>query len=429
MVRRTLRARIVLGLLGYTLLLSAMIFGFGEIISGNEEFVIQHSLLDAEIDDFIHDRARDPHYPPPENSTLRTYVSTPGQAETGVPPELRTLPQGVHDEIAVAGRSVTAVVRDVGGERIYMTFDLTQQEHEEYSMFLWELLLSALGAGILSWAIWWLSGRLLRPVSDLVKAIDAVSADVRDQRIEVTADSTSEITTIARAMNRYVERMDGFVLRERAFIDSVSHELRTPIAVIAGAAEIMAADAAVPESSRPPLARIQRTATDVGQLITALLVLAKTPSRLRASGEACSLEQLVPDIVNAHEHMRRNRELRVDVGALSPSRIEVPAQIVTVAIANILRNAIENTDRGRVGVSIQPAGVVRIEDSGRGMSPEEIARIYTAQARQDGSMAGYGIGLQLIRHISEHLGWTLEIASRRDLGTVVVLDMRASLAR
>ena len=428
MVRRTLRARIALGLLGYTLLLSAMIFAFGDITNDNKENLIERSLLTPELDDFVQHRALDSQYPLPNSSTLHTYVRTPGSPLADVPADLRALPPGLHDEIEVAGRAVTALVRDVGAQRIYMTFDLTQQERTERSMLGWTLLLSLLGIGILSWAIWWLSGKLLQPVSDLAAAIDRVSPDEREQSIQVAEKSVSEIATIAGAMNRYFERMDGFVLRERAFIDSVSHELRTPIAVISGAAEVIAADTALPDSSRRPLLRIRQTAADVEQLIAALLVLAKAPARLRASGETCRLEELVPRIVNAHEHLRQEKKtLRMAVGALAPSRINASAQIVQVAIANILRNAIENTDCGRIDVSVQPAGVVRIQDSGRGMSPEEIGRVYAALARRGSGSSGSGIGLQLIRRICEHLGWTLEISPYQDQGTLVVLDMRASL--
>ena len=429
MVRRTLRARIALGLLGYTLLLSAMIFAFGQITNDDMEDLIERSLLTPELDDFVQHRALDSRYPLPNSSTLHTYLGKPGSSLTTVPIELRPLQPGLHDEMTVANRSVTALVRDVGDQRISMTFDLTEQEQEENSMFWWALAFFLLGTGVLSVVIWWLSGKLLRPVSDLASAIDRVTPDERERRIEIADSSVTEIATIAGAMNRYFERMDEFVLREHAFIDSVSHELRTPIAVIAGATELIGADAALPDSCRRPLARIRQTAADVEQLIAALLVLAKAPARLRASGESCCLEQLVPEIVNAHEHLRKEKTLQMAVGELAPSQINASAQIVQVAIANILRNAIENTDGGRIDISVRPAGVVRIQDSGRGMSPEEIGRVYASLARRGSGSSASGIGLQLIRRICEHLGWTLEIVFDKDQGTLVVLDMRASLMR
>lgn len=426
MRKRTLRARIALGLLGYTLLFGLMVFAFGQITNDDMEDLIERSLLTPELDDFVQHRLHDSHYPPPNSRTLHTYLGEPGASMARVPVVLRALLPGLHDELEVGGRSVTALVRDAGSERIYITFDLTTQEREEASMFWWTLILFLLGACVLSVVIWWLSGKLLSPVSDLVAAIDRVTPDEREKRIEISVDSVTEIATIAGAMNRYFERMDEFVVRERAFVDTLSHELRTPIAVIGGAAQVIAAHADLPDATRRPLARIRQTAADVEQLIAALLVLAKAPARLRGNGEICDVERLIPEIIRNHEYLRREKTLRIVIGELAPSCIDAPAQIVHVAIANILRNAIENSDRGRIDVSVQPAGVVRIQDSGHGMSPEEIGRIYAALARQSGH-SGAGIGLQLIRRICEHLGWTLEIQPRKDQGTLVVLDMRASL--
>jgi signal transduction histidine kinase len=428
MARRTLRQRIVLGLLGYTLLLSAIIVTFGQVTNTNEEFAIQHSLLSNEVDDFVHHRQLDPAYPPPQSRTLHTYVRSLNAATgKGIPAELLALPPGQYDETTIADRSVTALIRDVGPVRIYMSIDLTEQESDEASMFKWALLAFVVGVGILSWAIWWLSGRMLRPVTDLAAAIDLVAPDERKQHIAIPENSVSEIATIARALNRYFERLDAFVVRETAFIDNVSHELRTPIAIIAGAAELIESDTGLSDAGRRPLARIRQTTADVEELISALLVLAKAPGSLRNSGETCRLERLVPEIVDAHEHLRKGKVLQMKLGELTPSRLDVSAQIAQIAIANILRNAIENTDMGRIEVCIRPAGVVRIQDSGKGMSPEEIGKAYTAQARHANAPTGNGIGLQLIRHICEHLDWVLEIASDQGHGTLVVLDMRKSL--
>ncbi|HTD29709.1 MAG TPA: HAMP domain-containing sensor histidine kinase, partial [Xanthomonadaceae bacterium] len=353
--QHTLRRRILLGLLGYTLLLSAIILTFGQITNANEEFAIQHSLLSAELDDFVRDRIADPAYPPPQSRTLHTYVRRNENDRTGIPAELLALAPGLHDETGIGDRSVTAFVRDVGSQRIYMTIDVTEQEAQEKRIFEWSIPPFLLCIGGLALVIWWLSGQLLRPVSDLAAMIARVAPDKRGQRIDIAANDVHEIASIANAMNGYLERMDAFVSRETAFIDNISHELRTPIAVISGAAEVIGLDTTLSSASRAPLARIRQTTADVEQLIRMLLVLAKDPERLRAGGATCSLEKLVPDIVSAHQHLRGDKTLQISVGELVPSRIAVSAQTAQVVIANILRNAIENTDCGRVEVSVNPA--------------------------------------------------------------------------
>ena len=83
-----------------------------------------------------------------------------------------------------------------------------------------------------------------------------------------------------------------------------AQELRTPIAVIAGASELMLEQPDMSPSARNQVTRIHRTARDVEQLISLLLALAKDPSSLADSSDRVALEQLFPQIVEDHRHLR-----------------------------------------------------------------------------------------------------------------------------
>jgi len=425
--RRTLRTRIAVGLLVYSLLLSGALLLHGYLTNERIETVVWRALLSAEIDRFVDHRARDPAYPLPHSGTLIGYsrqLAGPGQA---VPAALRSLPPGLYSDFDLGGRGVAVLVRDIGSQRIYMTVESAEIERNERSLFGWVAFSALIGAILLVLVIRWLSGRLLRPVSEFAANVDRLGPDIREHRVEVADDAGLEVATIAAAMNRYLERLDGFVERERSFINSVSHELRTPIAVIGGAADVMEARDDLSEPARKTLRRIRQTVSDVDQLIATLLVLAKEPRKLRESQEYCRLEELLPQLVTDHEYLTHDKALRIELGTLEASFLQAPARVIQVAIANLLRNAIEHSDRGTVQLWVQPAGVVRIRDPGHGMTSEEIGRFYTAMARRSAERRGPGIGLELIRRICEHLGWTLQLESTEGQGTLAVLDMRVSL--
>jgi signal transduction histidine kinase len=104
---------------------------------------------------------------------------------------------------------------------------------------------------------------------------------------------------------------------------------------------------------------------------------------------------------------------------------------VRAAIGNLLRNAIENSDRGTIGIALDQRGVVAIDDPGHGMDPAEIAALHARMAREAGAGAapgGAGIGLELIARLCEHLGWDLRFEPRKPQGTRAVLDLGAALA-
>src|SRR5690606_14527861 len=177
------------------------------------------------------------------------------------------------------------------------------------------------------------------------------------------------------------------------------------------------------------LARIQHTARDVEQLISLLLVLAKDPAQLSRINDRVALDELLHDIVRDHQHLCRDKDLTLVLEPMPAIGIVAPLQIVQAAVGNLLRNAIENSDRGRIAIRLQEPATVVISDPGHGMTPEEISAVYAKLARGGGDRSGGGLGLDLISRLCEHLGWQLDIDSTRHHGTTTTLAFAGPGAR
>ncbi|HWU70682.1 MAG TPA: HAMP domain-containing sensor histidine kinase, partial [Pseudoxanthomonas sp.] len=171
------------------------------------------------------------------------------------------------------------------------------------------------------------------------------------------------------------------------------------------------------------LQRVLRGTQQVEQLVALLLVLAKDPKRLAAAADRVALHELVPEIVDDHRPLTRDKQLELRIEALAECEIAAPLGIVQAAIGNLLRNAIEHSDRGTIRVRLDADASVTIADPGHGMSPEEVARIYARLARGE-SRDGGGIGLDLIARLCEHLGWQLDLDADPDGGTVARLRFK-----
>jgi signal transduction histidine kinase len=423
--RSGLRRRILVGLFAYTALLSAAVMTHGFVVNENAEQLIWEALLQTELNYFIERSAADPDYRWANTESLTLFD---GSVPERLPAALRGLAPGVHDDIPVAGRERVVMVRNVAGRPLILALDITAFEERESDMAITVLGSAALLVALLGFAIAWGVGRLVRPLSDMAIRIATLQPDRAGQRVEVDTSASAELVVIADALNDYLERNERFVERERAFIDSASHELRTPISVIAGATELALGAPDIPPAVRKQLSRIQRTAGDVEQLITLLLVLAKDPARLAGVSEHVAIDQLLPAIVEDHRHLTRDKDLILDLQSTSPCVITAPVPIVQAAIGNLLRNAIENSDRGVITIRLEPPAIVTIEDPGHGMTPEEISAIYARMARGGGDRAGGGIGLDLISRLCEHLGWELVIASDVDRGTRTTLNLAPRIA-
>lgn len=424
-MRRTgLRLRITLLVVAYMLLLSLAVVYHGNVVNERAEKLVWSSLLQSELDHYLRRRAEDPDYHWRDTADVALY----GEPGVATPAKLARLPPGIHDDIRVDGGERVALVKDVGGQRLVLTLDITEFEQREQHLTVL-MAGSALGglmlAGLL---VAWGLGRLVKPLADLAGDIAALRPDRGGQQVRVGRHASSELVVISDAINDYLARNERFVERERAFIDSSSHELRTPVAVIAGASELALGQPGTPVAVRHQLSRILRTARGVEQLLSLLLVLAKDPQRLAQVSDHFRVDQLLPEIVDDHRYLCADKDLELDVQPLPTCELLAPLAIVQAAIGNLLRNAIENSDRGTITIALQPAGVVVIEDSGHGMSPEEISTIYARMARGGGGRDGGGIGLDLIARLCEHLGWRLQIEPRAPRGTRVTLDLGAARA-
>src|SRR3546814_17554143 len=104
------------------------------------------------------------------------------------------------------------------------------------------------------------------------------------------------------------------------------------------------------------------------------------------------------------------KDLQLDLQPVPACELLAPLAIVQAAIGNLLRNAIENSDRGTISIALGRGGVVVIEDPGHGMSPEEISVIYARLARGGaGGRHGSGIGLALCAPFCEQLARRLQV--------------------
>ena len=204
-----------------------------------------------------------------------------------------------------------------------------------------------------------------------------------------------------------------------------SHELRTPLAVLASSIEV---EIDRRGAGDPVLTHLLNTVRDMERLVSMLVVLAKDPARLRAVDEAVDLAALIPAIVADHDFLARHKELSFALALEPTCKVAAPPLVARAAIGNLLRNAIENSDRGVIRITTSADAKVTIADPGHGMSDEEMSAVYTRLARSgESAAAATGIGLELISRLCEHLGWRLEFRSERDKGTTATLDLGSRL--
>jgi signal transduction histidine kinase len=213
------------------------------------------------------------------------------------------------------------------------------------------------------------------------------------------------------------------VKRDREFNADVSHELRTPLAVIRGASELLLTKPDLDDKTRARLQRIQRAEQQCTDLISALLLL----SRNERGHGAADVGRLAEQLLDAHRTQLGGKPLtlRMD-GSIGQVVVDAPDAAVTVALSNLIGNAVKYTQQGEVVVRLGE-NAVEVIDSGPGLSIEDAARLFERGYR--GSHAehtqGGGIGLSIVRRLCALYGWHVRVVPGVEKGVVATLTFAA----
>jgi signal transduction histidine kinase len=413
--------------IGRTFLLQAAAIGVAAVVSVLlAALVIRHVLvteaLRMEAEHFWDRRAADPAFPLPDTRNLRGHLVPAGQS-VGLPPALRGLDEGFHDLPRQAGFTTVHVsARD--GQRLYLVFDGERVDQLAAYFGLLPLMVVLVVLYLSVWLSYRASQRAVSPVTRLAREVNRLDPDTPDGRRFVLdslpPDADDEVRVLASALEGLSDRLAAFVERERTFTRDASHELRTPLTVTRMATDLLLARDDLPEAARETVQRIRRSSGEMEQLVEAFLLLARESDQglpverlaLNAVIEA-ELEQLRPLVAG--------KPVEVRVEAECALAVDAPEQALSAVVRNLLRNALTYTDAGQVTVRVAKAGVV-IEDSGVGMSAEEVGAVFRPYFRgEPRRRGGHGVGLTIVRRFADRFGWTVDISSTPGVGTRVAL--------
>lgn len=309
-------------------------------------------------------------------------------------------------------------VRDLPGERMYILYDA--RDHEwRMRRLLWAIGVSVLILSLLSLLIGhWLAGRVLHQLADLIDRLRDDEARLAEPGLD------REIEQLAQRLDHYRQRNRELLRHEQDFTANVSHELRTPLTRIRTAAELLAEEA--PVGSRAA-ARAQGIITAVDELeanLRSLLFLAREiqPARPQPLPLADCVDQSLARLAGDFD------VTRVELVNAVPPDMSVHADptLLRLLLDNVLRNAARHTQQGCIRI-VCANSVLEIADTGAGIAPEHLHRVFERAYRVDNGSSGQGLGLAIVQRICQAHGWTCSIASNADphdpqRGTQVRID-------
>ncbi len=287
------------------------------------------------------------------------------------------------------------------------------------------LILFLLISYLLVWLFYRKAKEMLSPITWLASKFadfNPVSANMPSINLsEMPSDADYEATILAESLSEYVQRIEKFIGRERAFTRDVSHELRTPLTVIQMATEMMEVENQLSEKDRKTLSRIKGASKDMLELVEVFLILARESDNQIEESDV-DIHDVIEHELAQSESLIQGKPVNVVIKQYAELNVVSSAKILEVLLGNLIRNAFKYTNEGSVTIAITQSSV-SIIDTGIGMSEAQLEQVFDpyfrAGTRPDG---GHGVGLTIVKRISDRFNWSISIDSELGKGSTVTVN-------
>jgi signal transduction histidine kinase len=219
--------------------------------------------------------------------------------------------------------------------------------------------------------------------------------------------------------------------RQQAFVANASHELRTPLTLLRASAEVAQRGLPEPDDRRLLLADVLQETDHMSRLVDDLLLLSRLDAgRLMLERKAIALPELLADVQRQMGRLADERHVQLTVAEASGAAWGDPTRVRQVLLI-LLDNALRHTPAGgSIRLAAQPQGrhaLIRVADTGAGIAPEHLSRVferfYRADSARSSEGGGSGLGLAIARALVEAQHGHIRIESRVGQGTCVEVGL------
>lgn len=257
---------------------------------------------------------------------------------------------------------------------------------------------------------WWLARQALKPIRVIADAAEQVTAQQLDRRLFVPL-AGGEIGRLATVLNAMLDRLDVAFNQAMRFSADASHELKTPLTVLrSGIEELLRSSELSPEDERVVALLLEQTRT-LSSITQSLLLLSRADAgQLQLDLRMIDICEIVTACIEDARIMAEGRHLSFETDLPERAFALADRGRFTQILLNLLDNAVKyNRTGGRVRVRVSCENtslILAVGNTGAGIPPEHVARIFERFQRADATagIPGYGLGLSLVRELSRAHG-------------------------
>jgi heavy metal sensor kinase len=287
--------------------------------------------------------------------------------------------------------------------------------------------------GVAAGVGWFMARRAVSGVEAVTRTAQIISGENLEKRVPVNPRG-DEIDQLAMTFNLMLDRIQGLLKEVREMSDNMAHDLKSPITRIRGMAEVTLTTGKSLNEYESMAASTIEECDRLLDMINAMLMISRTEAGVdRFTREKVDLAGLVRDACELFGPMAEDKGLKLTCTAPDSSSTTGDLRMLQRMLANLLDNAIKYTPAGgEVSVTLTERcgnGVtIDITDTGMGISPQDLPRIFERFYRGDESRSqpGIGLGLSLARAIARAHGGDITVTSTVNRGTVFSVTLPKS---
>ena len=242
-----------------------------------------------------------------------------------------------------------------------------------------------------------------------------------------------DLNPVALALNELMQRVSETISTQRSFIADAAHELLTPLTALKLQAQMLAR-AKTREREREAMAELQGGISRTLQLAQGLLTLARHDTEADWHyTEALCLSAAVRQSLSIHRPLAEEKHLQLQLRRLPEVAVRGNAEAVSILSSTLIDNAVKYTPRGgtvRIATQQGEQPELRIEDSGPGIPAEDRERVFDRfYRRRDALASGSGLGLAIAKEIASRCAASITLGTSQDLGGLMVRVVFTPAAR
>jgi len=273
--------------------------------------------------------------------------------------------------------------------------------------------------------------KILSPIKNITKTASQISINNFSNIIELPQQD-DELKELVSSFNKMIFRLKDGVENLDKFNNDVSHELKTPLTVIQGEIEITLRKAREPQEYHTSMQIIDYEAKQIQSIVENLLLLTKySPQNIQKSFQKCQLDLMLLEIIDKFYIQIQEKKLNVKLKELETISIKVNKILFYSIFSNLIDNAIKYTPKEKnIYISLYSTNThicFKIQDEGIGIESSDLSKIthrfYRVDASRNKEVKGFGLGLSIVKNSIELHKGTLQITSKINLGTTILLSL------